>query len=673
VTPAERVLARLDRVRRNGSGWSARCPAHEDRIASLSVSEGDDGRALVHCHAGCALDTILAACELTAPDLFPQDATTNTTSTVVATYQYADENNELLFEKLRYSPKRFVQRRPDGRGGWLYKLDGVRRVPYRLSELREGLLGGRWVFVSEGEKAADRLIREGFVATCGSGGAGKWRAEYAEHFAGAKVAVLADNDEPGRKHALDVARSLHGVAKVVKLVELPGLRDKEDVFDWFERDGTPERLRALVTEATETSNALDIPDEVSTQVDTTPGLLSVRVSDVEAERVRWLWPGRLPAGKLVVLDGDPGLGKSTLTLDFASRVSTGTPWPDQVPCPAGAVVVMSAEDAVGDTIRPRLEAVDADLDRVHVIEGVHDNDRLRSFTIPGDLARLEGLTTEVGALLVVVDVLAAYLHGSVDSYRDQDVRGALMPLAQLAGRTGATVVVLRHLSKGGGANAVYRGGGSIGIIGAARAGMLVAADPEDDSRRILAMTKSNLAAMPPALAYRLVNDELRGVARVQWDGATTYQAADLLGMTGPEERSAIAEACEVLTDLLAHGPLPQAEVKAATERAGASWATVRRAKDRLRVRSLKVGRPGEPGEWRWALPPEDAHDEPEDAEDAHAQSVNTFGNLEHLREPDERLAGQTDALDTADPDRGQKIADLRAEDVRRRRAAEATP
>jgi hypothetical protein len=229
------------------------------------------------------------------------------------------------------------------------------------------------------------------------------------------------------------------------------------------------------------------------------------------------------------------------------------------------------------------------------------------------------------------------------------------------------VVVLRHLSKSGGTNAVYRGGGSIGIIGAARAGMLVAPDPEDENRRVLAMTKSNLAAMPAALAYRLVEDELRGVARVQWDGTTTYVAADLLGTSGPEERSALTGACEFLLDLLADGPVPQAQVRAAAERTEWSWATVRRAKDRLGIRSQKVGQPGTRGEWRWILPLEGAHEDAEDAEDAHDQGLSTFGNLEHLRPYEPPAIAERGAFES----QGVAVAMLRAEVSKRRIAAKS--
>jgi hypothetical protein len=270
-SPLEGVLAVLPTARRNGGGWSARCPAHDDRVASLSVSEGDDGRALLHCHAGCDTSVVLEALNLDAAALFPPKATSNG-SHVVATYRYTDERGTVLFEKVRFSPKRFVQRRPDG-DGYTYNLDGVRRVPYRLPELLEGTRANRWVLIVEGEKAADRLLREGFVATCGSGGAGKWHPEYAEHFAGAKVAVLADADEPGRKHAHDVARSLEGLAADVRLVELPKLPDKGDVFDWLEQGHDRAELQQLV---------LDAPawDAVATQV-ATGGAVTTQNDTVE--------------------------------------------------------------------------------------------------------------------------------------------------------------------------------------------------------------------------------------------------------------------------------------------------------------------------------------------------------------------------------------------------------
>jgi hypothetical protein len=249
----------------------------------------------------------------------------------------------------------------------------------------------------------------------------------------------------------------------------------------------------------------------------------VLVADVDRELVRWLWPGRIPRGKVTVLDGDPGTGKSTLTLTIAAKVTTGSPFPDGARPERGDVILLSAEDDIGDTIRPRLEAAGADLARCWVLPDVHpevepgkelkEPPPPRPPELPADLPLLENLVKSKVAALVIIDPIAAFLSGAVDMHRDQDVRRALAPMVYMAARTGTAVVIVRHMNKGQG-TALYRGSGSIGIVGAARSGLLVAPDPDDDSRRILASSKSNLAKEPDALAYRIVEDERYGVARV---------------------------------------------------------------------------------------------------------------------------------------------------------------
>lgn len=262
----------------------------------------------------------------------------------------------------------------------------------------------------------------------------------------------------------------------------------------------------------------------------------LRVAHVAAERVQWLWDGRIALGKLTVIDDDPGQGKSTLTTDIAARISTGTPLPGGTRTVPAAVVLLSAEDGVGDTIRPRLEAAGADTTRVYVFDSVLDAEGTpRPPSIPTDIPYVEALVTDHGAVLVVIDPLMAFLGAGVDAHRDQDVRRALHSLAAVAERTGAAIVIVRHLNKPGGPQAIYRGGGSIGIIGAARSGLLVASDPDDDGRRIVAVTKSNLAAMPEALAYRLVNDDEYGCVRVVWEGATSHTADSLLAVARDDD------------------------------------------------------------------------------------------------------------------------------------------
>jgi hypothetical protein len=331
----------------------------------------------------------------------------------------------------------------------------------------------------------------------------------------------------------------------------------------------------------------------------------VRVADIEPERVGWLWPARIPLGKLTLLDGDPGLGKSTLLLDLAARVSTGSALPDGARLDAPAsVVILSAEDGIADTIRPRLEAAGADLDGVYVLADMSDDEGgRRPPEIPLDLLEVERVIRKRGARFVLVDPLLAFLSGDVDSHRDQDVRRALHGMAAVAERTGAAFLSVRHLTKTTGPRAVYRGGGSIGIIGAARAGLLVAEDPGDDARRVLAVIKSNLAAKPPALGLRLVTDHPLGVARVEWLGPVDYDADSLIGpRLDAHEHSAVDEAKDFLRAELADGPKLARQVIKDAHEAAIAEKTLRRAKSDLGVLSDREGGIAGKGRWLWALP-----------------------------------------------------------------------
>lgn len=252
TNPVEQLRARLGNVRPCGDGFTARCPAHDDRVNSLKVDAGDDGQALVHCHAGCPTEKILAALDLSFADLFPSKEAARTEapgpSVVVRRYDYVDEHGALLFQVERLRPKKFWQRRPDGAGGWVYSLAGVRRVLYRLPELMAAD-PAEPALVVEGEKDADRLVDLGFLATTASQGAGKWRPEYAGSLRGRVVVIVPDADEAGEAHAEDIAASVAGVAAEVRVLRLPGLPSKGDVSDWLDAGGTVDQLRQLVNES----------------------------------------------------------------------------------------------------------------------------------------------------------------------------------------------------------------------------------------------------------------------------------------------------------------------------------------------------------------------------------------------------------------------------------------
>lgn len=210
-------------VRDARGGFKAQCPAHEDANPSLDVTEGRDGRALLCCRAGCEVGAVLDALGLAPADLFER-RNGDGPRREVESYSYTDEQGSPLFEVVRLAPKDFRQRRPDGSWG----IGDVRRVPYRLPRVLQAAAAGATVFVVEGERDVHAVERAGGVATCNPGGAGKWRAEYGSHFRGAAVVVVADRDEPGRKHAGQVAAALRPVAASVRIVEARSGKDAAD-------------------------------------------------------------------------------------------------------------------------------------------------------------------------------------------------------------------------------------------------------------------------------------------------------------------------------------------------------------------------------------------------------------------------------------------------------------
>ena len=335
-------------------------------------------------------------------------------------------------------------------------------------------------------------------------------------------------------------------------------------------------------------------------------LCAIRGSEVTIRPVEWLCENTIPRGKVAVLDGNPGLGKSLITVDLAARVTTGRPMPDGSQGLEGDVVAISFEDDAKDTIVPRFLAAFGDGPRIHIADSVESPAFGRNpLEIPEHVDALEAYVTKWKAVLVVIDPLMAALGADVRSGIDHDIRRALMPLRSMAERTGAAVVLVRHLNKATKVtDPILRGGGSIGIIGAARAGLVVAKDPEDERQRILAVTKSNLGPDDRmALRYRVVTDDTYGVAAVDWLGRCDTSAEDLLRPAEPESGTgpALSEAVGLLSEYLAGGPRSAVEAKKYMHGTDVSGRTLDRAKKKLGVRTRRR-MDGQTPEWWWELP-----------------------------------------------------------------------
>lgn len=315
------VLAHFPDARQAGAGWAARCPAHDDHRASLSIGRGDDDRWLLHCHAGCALDAILPAANLTTADLMPP--TTGSKARIVATYSYHDEAGVHLYDVVRFNPKDFRQRRADGK----WSMQGVRRVLYHL----HGIQGQMVAYVPEGERDVDRLRALGLAATCNVGGAGKWRREYAAQLKGAgveNIVILPDNDDPGRKHGEDVARSCHAAGLRAKVVHLPDLPSKGDVSDWLDAGGTRDQLLEIV-KATAVYAPTALPAADSSNTRPAPGVygrpaVTIAAGDsVLAPLPDEPYSSWFNRGALHIAAGSSGAGKTTLMVDLLRRQRRG--------------------------------------------------------------------------------------------------------------------------------------------------------------------------------------------------------------------------------------------------------------------------------------------------------------------------------------------------------------
>lgn len=468
IQSIEHILSRLHGVKPDGkkSGYFAFCPAHPDgtkqRRQSLHVSI-ENGKILLHCFAGCQTEDIVQALGLSMKDLFLDPSPLpHEGKQIVATYDYKDANGQLLFQVVRYWPKTFRQRRPDpaAKDGWNWSVKGIKQVPYKLPELPAALERDQTVFVVEDEKDADALARLGLLATCNAGGAGKWTQTHFQHFpAKARVVILPDNDDPGRKHAQLVASQLTGRGCRVKVVELPGLPEKCDVSDWLAAGGTKEELLKLVEQ---TPWGVDVKENIKAFLP--HGFTAAELISQDFPEPRWVIPSLLPEG-LTILGGKPKIGKSWLALGIAVATAAGERTLGCMQTEPGDVLYLVLEDTPR-RLKSRL---------VSVLQGGKAPCNLYLYTAWSKLDQDALLQLSAWLLqhpatkLIIIDTLQKIRQAQKNNGLYAQDYEALEGLKALADDKRIAILVIHHLKKGSENDLVDLLSGTTGLSGAADA------------------------------------------------------------------------------------------------------------------------------------------------------------------------------------------------------------
>lgn len=474
----DEFISRLENVKRDGDGWRASCPspAHErgNRSApALRITEGMGGEILIRCHAGCPTEAVCESLGLELKDLFPEKEE-RVQRIIETTYDYVDESGVLLYQVVRYKPKSFSQRRPDGNGGWVDKLGDVRRVLYRLPEVLKAISEGTRIWVVEGEKDVESLRAIGEVATTNVGGASSWKDEYTEFLSEAKtVIVVADRDGPGIKRAEKIAAALkvQGVTVVICQAAVG-----KDISDHLAAGCGLDELERLNPEKK------------------ADGIVLEKFSSIRAAPPEWVkgLEGFVPFRAITLLAGEQGTNKSTFACHLAALITLHYD---------SDVMYITTEGDPGVEVKPRLLAAGADIERCHFVRRAIDGfEGIVSF--PQDIRELEAEVKRTGTRLIVIDPVLAHVDVE-DTHNDNSIRTALAPLQQMAQRQNLIVLLIAHINKDRSTDPFKRVGGSKGLTGVARSNLMMGKLYDGHELRAVASFKSSWADPPHALVYRV--------------------------------------------------------------------------------------------------------------------------------------------------------------------------
>jgi len=387
----------------------------------------------------------------------------------------------------------------------------------------------------------------------------------------------------------------------------PVRRDADDEIDAITRGEPPGKIAARTPQYP--GNAVN-----HRQVAVEKQAEFVCLDDVPIRPIDWLWRGRLARGKATLLAGLPDVGKSHIYLDIAARISTGAAWPAEAlspggSAPLGSVIILSAEDAADDTLKPRLVAAGGDPGRIYVLKAIREGGKRRTFSLQADLDLISNKISTLGdSALVVIDPVTSYL-GKTDSHRTSDVRGALEPLGEFATATGVAVLLISHPPKVS-TTAINSVTGSLAFVAAPRLVFISVEEAGASGRRNLLAVKNNLGRRAPGLGYRLIQTTVGKeivASLVAWDTDPVHQTADEALATNAAEAKggggAIRTARDFLSEVLRDGPQPTEAVEKMAKERGISDATLRNARKLRGVKAFRTGGLGKAGAWSLRLPP----------------------------------------------------------------------
>ncbi|WP_218814177.1 AAA family ATPase [Rickettsiella endosymbiont of Dermanyssus gallinae] len=412
-------------------------------------------------------------------------------------------------------------------------------------------------------------------------------------------------------YVLELLRQTYRTSNITSYAEIvkehSQRRQFKEVLGYLDKHANEGDIKTLVQQAHQ-----ELAHLVYAPLPEHHGISYQRFLDIEPQAINWLWPNQIARGKVSIIAGNPGLGKSQITAYMAAVVSSGGVWPvEQTQCQSGGVIFLSAEDDPADTIRPRLEAVGAYLNKVYIIKLVknkkQDKEVKRSFNLKTDLPNLEKLLNELKDIaLIIIDPITAYL-GQTDSYNNAEVRNLLMPLSDLAAKYNVAVVAVSHLNKNSGQDPLLRVAGSLAFVAAARTAFVVTHDPNDKKRRFLFPVKNNIAEDKNGFAFSIqscwLDNNQFGSSKIVWEDEMISEEVmnTMSSSSEPEDNSILKEAIDFLSNELAYSARSVSQLKKATNEYGLSWASVIRAKTALRIIPKKSAFTGG---WMWSLPDE---------------------------------------------------------------------